>query len=363
MLPKINIIYDRKHNRKVEACIYYAGKRRYLATGVTVPHGATFKNGTVSGCATAPSLNKTLSAAISTLHAQLQRQIDKDVFDISSFSLSLKYNNDSFYEWAKSRCDEARVKESTMKENRKVLERWREQGIEMFSDLTADRINKAVRSFNKHLRPTTTRLYVSHLGKHIKAAIKERLITENPLDNVDLPKGKSREICYLTHEELAEVESLELTGKAAQARDMFLFSCYTGLAYSDLTKIQASDIIYIDKRPYIIDKRQKTGSNYRIRILPKALDILVRHDFNLAMLKNTCANAQLKRLEERLSFNKHLSMHVGRHTFATLALSSGVRIETVSRMLAHADIQTTQIYAKILQKDVDEGFDILEGKI
>lgn len=363
MLPKLSLIYDRKRNRKVEACIYYAGKRRYLSTGVSLPDGATFRNGVISGCQTAPSLNKTLTAAMSTLHAQLQKQIEKDVFDISSFSISLKCNNNSFYDWASAKCDDAHVKESTKEENKKVLKRWQEQGIEQFSDLTPDKVGKAVKAFRERLRPTTTRLYVSHLNKHITLAIKEKLITENPLLNIDVPKGKSKDICYLTHEELEEVENLELTGKAAQARDMFLFSCYTGLAYSDLTKINAGDIVYIDKRPYIIDHRMKTGSNYRIRILPKALNILMRYDFNLALLKNTSANAQLKNLEDKLSFKKHISMHVGRHTFATLALSSGVRIETVSRMLAHADIKTTQIYAKVLQKDVDEGFDILEGKI
>jgi site-specific recombinase XerD len=91
----------------------------------------------------------------------------------------------------------------------------------------------------------------------------------------------------------------------------------------------------------------------------------------MALMSNSTANHELEKVEKKIddevkkkdkssAFKKHLSMHVGRHTFATLALSAGVRIETVSRMLAHADITTTQIYAKVLQKDVDEGFDILE---
>lgn len=78
MLPKITLVYDRKKNRKVEACVYYAGKRRYLATGITVPANASFRNGVISGCSTAPSMNKVLSTVMNVLMGQLQKQVKKD---------------------------------------------------------------------------------------------------------------------------------------------------------------------------------------------------------------------------------------------------------------------------------------------
>lgn len=360
MLPTINLVYDRKHNRKVEACIYCNGKRRYLSTGVSLPKKATYRNGVISGCASAPSLNKTLMAVISTLQQQLQKQIEKDAYDLSAFSLTLKHNGNSFFEWAVERCRESSIKASSKDENVKVLNRWREEGVEMFSDLTADKIRKAIRSFEGRLHPTTVRLYAAHLKKYLSIAHSEKIIPENPMVGIRLPKGKSRAVCYLTHEELAKVEQAEVNGSIAKAKDMFLFACYTGLAYSDLTKIKKSDILMVDGKPYIIDRRKKTGGLYRIRILPKAMDILERHNFCLHLLNNAAANMGLRRLGEKIELGKHISMHVGRHTFATLALSAGVRIETVSRMLAHSDIKTTQIYAKVLQKDVDKGFDILE---
>jgi len=374
MLPKISFIYNRKHNRKVEACIYYAGKRRYLSTGVTLPENATFSNGTVARCATAPSLNKTLNSAMNSLQAQLQKQIDKEVFDISAFSLSLKSNNDSFFEWGLEKISEQKIKQSTKDELRKILTRWQEKGIENFADLTPDRIGKAVRQMEQTLMATTVRNYLTALGKFVRIALNEKIIVENPLDYVARPKGKTREINYLTREELELVENLELNPLQSKARDMFVFACYTGLAYSDLVKIRREDIIHTKGKPYIIDKRRKTGSVYKLRLLPKAMEILRRHDYNLALMKNSAANKLLASMEKKIdgevkkkdknsAFKKHLTMHVGRHTFATLALSSGVRIETVSRMLAHANITTTQIYAKVLQKDVDEGFDILEGKM
>ena len=361
MLPIISLVYDRKHNRKVEACIYCGRKRRYLATGVTLPAKATWRNGIISGCETAPMLNKTLFTAMTTLQEQLQEQIKKDMVDLSKFSLTLRQNNDSFYEWALDKSQESPIKESSKAEASKVLTRWREQGIDMFTDLTAENVRKAIKNFQKTLRPTTIRLYTSHLKKYVNMALAEKIITEDPMATIRLPRGKSKAVSYLTKEELSKVEMAEVSGRIEEARDMFLFACYTGLAYSDLTKIKKSDLRMIDGKPYIIDRRKKTGGDYRIRLLPKAMAIVSKYDFNLNLMKNNHANMCLKALEKDLELKKHISMHVGRHTFATLALSAGIRIETVSRMLAHTNITTTQIYAKVLQKDVDEGFDLLEN--
>lgn len=79
---------------------------------------------------------------------------------------------------------------------------------------------------------------------------------------------------------------------------MFLFACYTGLAYADMTKIKRSDVIMVEGKPYIIDKRKKTDSLYKIRILPKAMEILERHMYNLALMNNSSANHELERVEK-----------------------------------------------------------------
>lgn len=373
MLPKITLVYDRKKNRKVEACVYYAGKRRYLATGISVPANATFRNGVISGCPTAPSLNKVLSTAMNLLMGQLQEQVAKDKFDLSAFSLALAHNTDSFVTWALSRCDSMSLRSGTLGGYKNIINRYAGKGIKNFDDLTEVKLQKAVDELAKELTPPTLRSYNTVFMGFVRAAKAAHLISSVP-EGISLPKGKAKGICFLTKEELALVENVELTGSTANARDMFLFACYTGLAYADLSKIKRSDVMLVDGKPYIIDKRKKTDSMYKLRLLPKAMELLERHDYNMALLNNSRANHELEKVEKKIddevkmkdkssAFKKHLSMHVGRHTFATLALSSGVRIETVSRMLAHADIKTTQIYAKVLQKDVDEGFDILEGKI
>ena len=364
MIPKISYVYNRKHNSKVEACVYYEGKRRYISTGVTVPNGASFSNGMVSGCKTAPSLNKVLTSSMNILLNQLQQQIEKDNFDLSAFSLSLTFNKANFYEWATSSAEKSNLRPSTKDAQLDVLRKYNENGIKDFTDLTHTKIQKAVNTMTTNgMVPTSVRNYHAVFSKYVRQALKEGLISNDPLLNIDLPKGKGKEICYLTQEELEAVENAKLTGRKVQARDLFLFACYTGLAYVDIVKIRKSDIMVIEGKPYIADRRRKTGSMYKLRLLPKAMSILKKYDYNLNILSNPHANVELKKIEKIAGLKKHISMHVGRHTFATLALSSGVRIETVSRMLAHADIKTTQIYAKVLQKDVDEGFDILEGKI
>lgn len=364
MLPKISYIYNRKHNRKVEACVYYEGKRRYLATGVEVPEGATFSKGLISGCKTAPSLNKVLSSSMNILLSQLQKQIDTDSFDLSSFSLALTFNKANFYEWAKNAAKNSNLRQSTKDAQQDVLRKYNENGICDFSDLTHSKIQKVVNKMvSEGMAATSVRNYHSVFSKYVRLALKENIISNDPLLKVELPKGKGKEICYLTQEELEKVENVKLTGRKVQARDLFLFACYTGLAYVDLVKIRKDDIMTIEGKPYIADRRRKTGSMYKLRLLPKAMAILKKYDYNLNILSNPHANVELRKIEKLTGLKKHISMHVGRHTFATLALSSGVRIETVSRMLAHSNIKTTQIYAKVLQKDVDEGFDILEGKI
>ena len=174
-----------------------------------------------------------------------------------------------------------------------------------------------------------------------------------------ISRGKSTSIKFLREQERNAIEALELRDGHDVARDMFIFSCYTGLAYSDLVKITKDDIEEDGDKMMIQDRRQKTGSEYKIVLLPKAIEILKKYDFNLNRLTNQKCNEYLKTIAHMCKIKINLTMHVGRHTFATWALKKGVPIEVVSKMLAHADISTTQIYAKILQEEVDKGYDTL----
>lgn len=150
-----------------------------------------------------------------------------------------------------------------------------------------------------------------------------------------------------------------------QVRDIFIFCCFTGLSYADVKKLRRSEIaLGIDGGKWIFTKRQKTDTSSHIPILPNALDILSRYkdnpecenrDLVLPVLSNQKMNAYLKEIADVCSIDKHLTFHLARHTFATtITLSNGVPIETVSKILGHTALKTTQHYAKVLDIKISQ---------
>jgi integrase len=143
-----------------------------------------------------------------------------------------------------------------------------------------------------------------------------------------------------------------------KALDLFIVQCYTGLSYSDLmktdfTKTEEHDGTLIIPRT----TRIKTGTQYYMMLLPPVIEILERNNWQLPKISLTYYGNMLASIGKYTGIDKHLTSHVGRHTFATtIALGSGIPIEVVSKMLGHTNIQTTQIYAKILPKQVMDGF-------
>jgi integrase len=179
----------------------------------------------------------------------------------------------------------------------------------------------------------------------------------------------------LTEEELHAMETKTFPAeRLTQVRDIFLFSCFTGLAYADLQKLRRSEISTgIDGGKWIFTRRQKTDSSSRIPVLPMALDILQKYsdhpqcqiqDKVLPILSNQKMNAYLKEIADCCGISKSLTFHIARHTFATtITLSNGVPIETVSKMLGHRNLKTTQHYAKILDKKVSQDMLALKEKL
>ena len=148
-------------------------------------------------------------------------------------------------------------------------------------------------------------------------------------------------------------------------RDIFVFACYTGLSYSDIAKLGAQHLhLGSDEEEWIIIDRTKTESRCRIPILAGAKQILVKYEnypvnvtkeLLLPVNSNQKMNGYLKELADICGIKKNLSMHVARHTFATsITLANGVPIETVSKMLGHNSIKTTQIYARIIDSKISQ---------
>lgn len=157
-------------------------------------------------------------------------------------------------------------------------------------------------------------------------------------------------------------------------RDIFIFSCYTGLAYVDVEKLTLDDVVIgIDGKKWIYTFREKTDGKSNVPLLPQALAIVEKYRNHprfgsqeklLPVITNIKTNEYLKEIADICGIKKNLTFHMARHTFATtVTLTNGVPIETVSNMLGHTKITTTQIYAKVLENKVSSDMDQLEQKL
>jgi site-specific recombinase XerD len=198
-------------------------------------------------------------------------------------------------------------------------------------------------------------------------------IQKNPFANYK-SKVKEVERTYLTEEEIQEIIDKDFgTDRLSVVRDIFLFSCFTGLAYIDVKNLTKSHIsIGIDGEKWIYTHRQKTESASKIPILPVTQMIIDKYANHpqaanqnklLPILSNQKMNAYLKEIAAVCGINKELTFHIARHTFATtVTLTNGVPIESVSKMLGHKNLRTTQHYAKVLDKKVGEDMKALREK-
>ena len=181
---------------------------------------------------------------------------------------------------------------------------------------------------------------------------------------------KQRE--HLTENELSNLETIQLfSERLDRVRD---FSCYTGISYADIIRLTPSNIsIGIEGEKWIITSRQKTKTKIKIPLLDKAKEILIKYENHpitihsrtlLPVISNEKVNVYLKEIAHEVGISKNLTFHMARHTFATtVTLLNGVPIETVSKLLGHTKLTTTQIYARVLDKKVKEDMAILNKKI
>ena len=141
------------------------------------------------------------------------------------------------------------------------------------------------------------------------------------------------------------------------ARDLFIFQLYTGLSYSDMQQFSIEDYKLIDGKWINTGERIKTGIPYISQLLPPAVEILEKYNYQLPHLNNADYNKYLKALGLACGIERPIHSHMARHTFATWMLRQGVPIEHVSRMLGHTNITQTQRYAKVVAADIHTDFE------
>ena len=249
------------------------------------------------------------------------------------------------------------------------------------SDINIEKIDHAfIMEYEFYLRcerkcaNNTAVKYIKNFHKIINQCLANGWLNKDPFANY---KAKIKEVIrdFLSESEIENMMNKKFVSERLElVRDIFIFSCFTGLAYVDVQQLSRNHLSFgIDGDKWIFKNRQKTDTSSKIPLLPIALEIINKYENHpacanenrlLPILSNQKMNAYLKEIADVCGINKELTFHIARHTFATtITLSNGVPIETVSKMLGHTNLKTTQHYAKILDRKVSEDMKSLRTKL
>lgn len=225
----------------------------------------------------------------------------------------------------------------------------------------------------KKIDINTTTKYLKSFKKIVTECVFKNWLERHPFMGYKF-KIKNVEREFLSEEELSLMQEKHFAADRLNlVRDIFIFSCYTGLAYIDVSNLTPNNVSFgIDGEKWIFTQRQKTKTASHIPILPPAMAILKKYAGHpqvinkeklLPVLSNQKMNAYLKEIADCCGITKELTFHIARHTFATtVTLSNDVPIETVSKMLGHTNLRTTQHYAKIIDRKVSSDMQKLRNK-
>jgi len=242
-----------------------------------------------------------------------------------------------------------------------------------FRELTCD----FIREFDFFLRidkecsHNTVWVYTMPLYRVAELAVKNGLIRKNPFEDYEISM-KENDRSYLLKE---QVEALLMHSPSKSyyelVKDLFVFSCFTGLSYIDIKQLKNTNIqSFFDGHDWIISRRQKSDvtSNVRLMEIPKRIiekyKNTTRNDFIFPVPTNKVCNSYIDKLIQELGIvtEQKVTFHTARHTFGTMFLTEGVPLESLSKMMGHKNISTTQIYAKITSQKISKDMDLVSDK-
>lgn len=295
---------------------------------------------------------------------------DEDGFDFNLLTRMFRgepAKKIDFPTYCEQRTAARRVSESTRTRYRVFTRFLRSWGkIISFSDLTVAKI----RAMDEYLHTRKMGLatiynYHKSLKLFINDAVIDNLVQDNPYRRLSfkIPRGDKHYVDCLTIEQFESIRSLAVTNPhLAKVRDLFLFQCYTGLAYSDLMAFDFCKCNLIDGKFFYHNRRVKTDVDFVLQLLPQVVEILNKYNNKLPEISNQKYNDFLKVIGSMVGVD-NLHSHMGRATAATMFLSNGMPINVVSKVLGHTNLHQTQRYARTLSRDVRSAFDALEDKI
>ena len=223
-------------------------------------------------------------------------------------------------------------------------------------------------SSDRRLMGGTVWLACQQLKGVVTRAHRRGILSWNPFAGFHIAKNiRPRE--FLTEEEIKRLMVYKFQKPSlAYARDVFVFACFTGLAFIDIKELTWENIVKIKGSKWIISRRHKTGIPLQMKLLPIAQSIIQRYgetdnEHIFGELQYRTLSKQITKVMGEMGYGKRITMHCARHSFAILALNNGMPIESVSRILGHTNITTTQIYAKITMQKLDQDISALANKL
>jgi len=272
---------------------------------------------------------------------------------------------------------ESYVKKFLKKERNTTDIYLKQLNFEFLTDFQMYLSNVYPTGHQKALSHNTVMKHIQRLRKIVTLAFHMEWMEKDPFVRWKMSFEKTNRE-FLSETELHNLEHKDfISERLDRVRDLFVFSCYTGISYVDIMALTPDHLVMgIDGKNWIMTKRQKTNTVVNVPLLPQALAIVNKYKDHpvtavsqslLPRLTNEKLNMYLKEVANFVPIKKNLTFHMARHTFATtITLSNGVPIETVSKILGHTKITTTQIYARVLENKVSTDMNqlnkVLEAK-
>lgn len=372
----LSIIHNRMHRGtsqkavSVELRFTCERNRKYVSTGIKVcPHQWAEKKKCIIRHEKSEELNDLLAVFVKRAEKVVEKMNEENLYDLN-LVVPLMEGADrlhSFVEYCEKRAEERKVHEHTKERYRVFIRFMREWGkIVTFTDCNAANI-RAMDEFLHRQGKAQSTIYDYHkfLKLFINDAVIDGYIQENPYKRLTfkIGRGTKQYVDCITEEQFNAIKALELTNKhLLNVRDLFLFQCYTGLAYSDLMAFDYSNCEEVNGKWFYHAKRTKTDTDFVFQLLTPAVNLLISYKFRLPHISNQKYNDYLKAIGHMVGIDG-LHSHMGRATAATLFLSKGMPINVVSKVLGHTSLRQTTRYARTLNKDVCSAFDNLEGKM
>ena len=374
-VPKVKLVYDRRHQATpekegaVDLRVCFDCKQKFLSTGVKVyPRQWDSKNECVKLRNDATSLNKALSDIKNdaiTLLTEMSKTGYVDLARLNEIFKPKAYDL-TFHEYMKDRISKRNVSENTRERYVSFYKVFVDEYGKMknFSDITEAGVRDYdewlhKRIVNGHLMQQST-IYSHHkyLRLFIYDALTDGYVDKNPYQSkrIKIDHGESGQIPSLTIDQVEQIESLELDGFVGKTKDLFLFQCYTGLAFSDMQKFKLSNYTQDKDGNYLIkDKRTKTDTTYIFMLSEKALAIVMKYKGKIPAISNQKYNQYLKVLGQMIGVPT-LHSHMGRSTFASTCLNQGMNTDVLKHCLGHVTTFETNRYATMQDETIKQAF-------